>query len=41
MADADLAEGIFVGEIGDASICSAVASPGGPPIGFSEIVTMA
>jgi hypothetical protein len=41
VADADFAERIALGEIGDASIWSAVASPGGPPTGFSDILTIA
>jgi hypothetical protein len=40
MADADFVEGVFFGDIGDESIWLSEASPGMPPIGFSEIVTM-
>ena len=42
MGDADLAEASTVGEIGHAApSASALASPGMPPTGFSEMVTMA
>ena len=40
VADADFVEGIFLGEIGNGIHLASLASPGMPPIGFSEIVTM-
>ncbi len=36
-----LVEGIALGEVATASICTSVASPGAPPTGLSEIVTEA
>ncbi len=39
MADADLVVTETLARSATTSICSAVASPGAPPIGFSEIVT--
>jgi hypothetical protein len=42
VADAQFAVAVAFGEIGEhAHLFVAVASPGVPPIGFSEMVTMA